>query len=259
MRKRLHLLALTALALGAPADLRSQTTRPDAAAAAPSTTDSTRLELRRLRPGVWLHTTHYRLPNGTRVPSHGLVVRDGDEAVLVDTPWGEDLTASLLERIAREIGLPVRRAIVTHAHGDRLAGADLLRARGVRVWAHPRTRRLALEAGMPLPTDTLAGLHGPGSAIPFGGLEVFYPGPGHAPDNVMVWLPAARVLFGGCAVRGAAATSLGNTAHADLSAWATALARASARYRTADLVVPGHAEPGGVALLAHTTELLERR
>jgi hypothetical protein len=111
-----------------------------------------------LRPGVWVHTSHYTYPDGSRFSSNGLVVRDGAGLTLIDTAWGEKATETLLDRIARDIGVPVRRAIVTHAHGDRTAGSDVLRDRGVPVQAHPRSITLALETGLPPPSDSLAGL-----------------------------------------------------------------------------------------------------
>lgn len=226
--------------------------------ARPAAPDTASLELRLLRPGVWLHTSYYRFPDGTRFPSNGLVVRDGTGLLLVDTAWGEELTGVLLARIASEIGLPVRGAVLTHAHGDRLAGADLLRARGIPVLASPLTRRLALESGMPLPSDTLSGLAAAGSARALGAVELFYPGPGHAPDNLMVWMPGQRLLFGGCAVRPGTSNALGNVAHADLAGWPLALRRAAERYATAEVVVPGHGAPGGIGLLAHSIALFER-
>jgi metallo-beta-lactamase class B len=211
-----------------------------------------------LRPGVWVHTSYYTYPNGSRFPSNGLVVRDGDGLTLVDTAWGEKLTATLLDRIEDDLKLPVRRAIVTHAHGDRTAGADALRERGIPILAHPRTIVLALEVGLPPPSDSLAGLAIPGSAISKGAVEVFYPGPGHAPENLMVWVPAAKVLFGGCAVRPGDATTLGNAAHADQLLWPKAIERALERYGQAEVVVPGHGSAGGTELLRHTLDLLRR-
>jgi len=256
VRRRGLLATLASAAVGAVVLPTAAHAQAPATVGAP---DTAAVELRPLRPGVWLHTTYYRYPDGTRVPSNGLVVRDGDGLLLVDTAWGEQLTAALLARIDREIGLTIRRAVVTHAHGDRLAGADVLRGRGIPVWSLPATQRLALASGMPVPGDTLGGLAAPGSARAWGTVELFYPGPGHAPDNLMVWLPTARVLFGGCAVRGATTTTLGNVAHADLTSWPVALRRAADRYPSADIVVPGHAAPGGRELLAHSIALLEHR
>ncbi|HEU5311050.1 MAG TPA: subclass B1 metallo-beta-lactamase, partial [Candidatus Eisenbacteria bacterium] len=185
-------------------------------------------------------------------------VRDGDGLILIDTAWGERITSALLDRIERDIKLPVRQAIITHAHGDRTSGADVLRDRGIPVRAHPRTIALALEVGLPPPSDSLSGLEKPGSFVSVGTVEIFYPGPGHSPENLMVWVPAAKILFGGCAVRPTDATTLGNTAHADRGAWPLAIERALKRYPGARVVVPGHGATGGPELLRHTLSLLRQ-
>jgi glyoxylase-like metal-dependent hydrolase (beta-lactamase superfamily II) len=102
------------------------------------------------------------------------------------------------------------------------------------------------------------GLDKAGTVKPLGTVEVFFPGAGHAPDNLMVWIPSAHVLFGGCAVRTQAQSTLGNVAHAELTEWRAAMGRAAARYTAATLVVPGHGAPGDLGLLRHTLELLGR-
>ena len=214
------------------------------------------VELDSLAPGVWIHTSYYTYPNGSRFSSNGLVVRNGNGLTLIDTAWGERITVTLLDRVEQAIRLPVRQAIVTHAHGDRTAGADVLRDRGIPVRAHPRTIALTLEVGLPPPSDSLPGLEKPGGAVTVAGVEVFYPGPGHAPENLMVWVPSAKVLFAGCAVRPGDATTMGNTAHANLAEWPAAIERALARYRSAEIVVPGHGAIGNLDLLRHTLSLL---
>lgn len=213
------------------------------------------IELREIRPGVWLHTSYYTYPGGNRFPANGLVVRDGDGLLFIDTAWGELRTLALLQRIEAEIKLPVRRAIVTHHHYDRLAGVDVLEARGVEVLAHPQTRELAISLGTPVPDGELTEVTDVGGVAEVGPAEVFFPGPGHAEDNLVVWLAEQKVLFGGCAVRAAESGSLGNTASADLANWPGAIRMVASRYPGAEVVVPGHGEIGGVELLAHTLDL----
>lgn len=211
-----------------------------AAAVAAATPD---LELRELRPGIWLHTSWQALEDGTRFPSNGLVVREGNGLVLVDTAWGDPLTEELLDRIERELKLPVVRAVATHFHDDRLGGAATLKKRGIPLYAHPLTIAKMPGLGLkPLPAS-------------FGSLEVYYPGPAHAPDNVVVWIPGAKVLFGGCAVRSANSTALGNLSDADLLRWHESIRNVMRRYGDAEIVVPGHGKPGGKELLERTLEL----
>jgi len=248
MPQRLALTALAALLL--------------VAAPAPAVMKSAPLQstvkLRLLRPGVWIHTSRYVFPDGSVIPANGLVVKEGGGLVLIDTAWGEMLTADLLDEIHREIKLPVRRAIVTHSHADRIAGADLLRKRGIPVFAHPLTCRRAAAVAIAMPSDSLPGLRKPGDAEFVGSVEVFYPGPAHSPDNIVVWVPSARVLFGGCAVK-SVDSNLGNLADADTRAWPDAIHRVMERYHQAEVVVPGHGAEGGRELLTHTLELLKPR
>lgn len=215
----------------------------------------TEVDVRTLADGVWIHTSYRTLDDGSRFPSHGLIVREGETLTLIDTAWGEDKTGLLLDAIAVQIGLPVTKAVVTHFHDDRASGSDLLEAEGVAVWAHPLTRKISIERDSAVPDLAFDGLDNPGDAVAFGTLEVFYPGPAHTRDNIMVWLPDQGILFGGCAIRGAADRALGNVRDADVAHWATAMALAQQLYGEAELVVSSHAEPAGPELFGHTADL----
>lgn len=215
------------------------------------------LAVRELQPGVWLHRSWSNDPAGERTSSNGLVVRDADGLVIVDTPWGNAPTEALLGWIARELDEPVRRVIVTHSHDDRMGGARVVREHAIALLAAPRTVEIAAARSPEHLPMALAGLD-QGKAVPVGTLEVFNPGPAHSPDNVVVWLPEQRLLFGGCAVKSADATSLGFTGDADVARWPEAIRRVKQRYPEAALVVPGHGDPGGKALLDRTRILLAR-
>ncbi len=236
---------------------------PCAAAPAPDATPGAGREwrvtpdlvVRELQPGIWLHRSWNDDPAGERTASNGLVVREDGGLVIVDTPWGNEPTAALLDWIARELKEPVLRVIVTHSHEDRMGGARVVRERAIPLLAAPRTVELAATRSREHLPMALAGLD-ECKAVPVGALEVFNPGPAHAPDNVVVWLPAQRLLFGGCAVKSADATSLGFTGDASLARWPEAIRRVKQRYPDAAVVVPGHGDPGGATLLDRTLTLL---
>ncbi|MBU77573.1 MAG: VIM family subclass B1 metallo-beta-lactamase [Pseudoalteromonadaceae bacterium] len=209
-----------------------------------------------LDEGVWLHTSYYTYPNGTRFPSNGLIVKEGDSLTLIDTAWGELLTLDLLEAIHSEIKLPVSKAFVTHAHGDRAAGVDVLESKGIDVFAHPLTVQLTTEQGAAVPNNTIKELKEAGSVVKFGSLELFYPGAGHAMDNVMAWLPEKRILFGGCAVRSLQSSSVGNLVHGDIHSWLNITKQLNKQFKSTVMVVPGHGDVGGYELLSHTEKLI---
>lgn len=240
--KRIIQLTIATLIVLASAGAWSQNERPD-------------VEVRTLADGVWIHTTYRTFEDGTTFPSHGLIVREGEELTLIDTAWGEKETELLLDAIAVQIGLPVTKAVTTHFHGDRSRGIDLLEAEGVEAWAHPLTREISTELDYAVADNALDGIDTPGQAAAFGALEVFYPGPAHSEDNIMVWLPQQQILFGGCAIRGAADRDMGNVRDADVAHWSNAMALTEARYGGAKMVVVSHAEPAGPELIGHTEYL----
>jgi metallo-beta-lactamase class B VIM len=133
----------------------------------------------------------------------------------------------------------------------------VLERRGIPFHGHPLTPGLAATIELPAPR-TLPGLAQAGGVDRVGPLEVFYPGPAHTRDNVVVWLPGSRVLAGGCAVRAGGATALGNVADADVPQYAASMRRVLARYPEPEIVVPGHGAPGGVELLRNTIEVAAR-
>ncbi|MCP3136458.1 PYX family subclass B1 metallo-beta-lactamase [Pyxidicoccus xibeiensis] len=224
---------------------------PDRAAVAGASeyTVAEDIQVRRLAPGVWLHTTLSGEDFG-RYPANGLVIEDGEGTVLVDMGWnarqGEQLVAWARDTLRR----PVRAAVVTHFHLDRTGGVPALLAGGIPVYALAETVKLAAETGKPVPSHTVSqeGTVGP--------VEVFFPGAGHAGDNVVVWHRESGVLFGGCFVKDGEAKDLGNLSHADVAAWPASLDRTRQRFPEARVVVPGHGAPGGLELLTHTQSLL---
>lgn len=233
--------------------------RPDIAADHPGISDVPIGEIRlyQLHPDVWVHVSTWRFDDGTVYPSNGLIVRDGDGLLLIDPAWGEAATVALLTAIDAQIGRPVRRAIATHFHDDRVAGTSVLERRGITVQGTPRTRQLAEKADNAVPAGTLAGLAEVGSAVPLGPVEVFYPGAGHTEDNLVVYVPEAALLYGGCAVHEAVRENAGNTEDADLRSWSDAIRRVQTRYPDATMVVPGHGAPGGPELLDHTIAIVD--
>jgi catechol 2,3-dioxygenase-like lactoylglutathione lyase family enzyme len=75
-------------------------------------------------------------------------------------------------------------------------------------------------------------------------------------DNIVVWVPDQKVLFGGCLIKSAGARTMGYIGEADLDAWPATLATVEARFGDAAWIVPGHGSPGGVETLRHTAALI---
>ena len=212
--------------------------------------EGTNVEITKIGDGVWLHTSFYIYPNGVKFPSNGLIIKEGQSLTLIDTAWGELQTVNLLSVIESQIKLPVTKALVTHAHSDRASGVDVLESKGVKVFSHPLTKQLTIEQGAPVPDNVISELKEEGSLVKFGSFEVFFPGAGHAMDNLMVWLPKRKILFGGCAIRSLDSKSAGNIVHGDINSWLKITKQLKDKYNDASLVVPGHGKVGGLSYLA---------
>lgn len=215
--------------------------------AAPTLVPSPALE--QVAENVWIHKSWAHIAPWGPILSQGLVVRDGEEVLLVDTAWTEEQTAALLTLIEETLGAPVRTVIVTHAHDDKMGGMATVNRHARASYALRMTNEDAPKRGLVPARETLDEEQSVGS------VEVFYPGPGHTRDNVVVYHPASQILFGGCLIRPANATDLGNTADADVARWAGSVAAVARRFADALIVIPSHGASGGRELLEHTIAL----
>lgn len=212
------------------------------------------LRLRQLGDGVWLHTSSKEMPGWGRVPSNGLVVLGHGGALLIDTPWTPAQTRLLVDWIDGAAGSRLVDVVVTHAHEDRTGGVSALPPTA-RIHALADTVELAAKYGRVFAAADLETYSTRQTAgIRF---ETFFPGAGHAPDNLVVWLPESHILFGGCFVKAGGATDLGNLSDAEPASWLAAIRRVQERFPEAAIVVPGHGPLGGPEILEHTATLIE--
>jgi glyoxylase-like metal-dependent hydrolase (beta-lactamase superfamily II) len=209
------------------------------------------LQIRQLTDNVYLHTSFQAVTGFGVVDSNGLVVTVGNDAYIIDTPWSKRDTQKLLAWIEQRGFIP-RGSVSTHFHDDRTAGIALLNSKAVPTYASRLTNELLEKAGKPQAADAIAS---DDFWLLKNEIQVFFPGAGHAPDNVVVWLPTPKILFGGCLVRPAETTNLGNTNDAVMDAWAASIGNLQSRYGNAALVVPGHGKVGDVSMLEHTRAL----
>lgn len=215
--------------------------------------------LQKIAEGVWVHTSTYNFPGGNIVPSNGLVIEDTNGLILVDTAWGELATQALLEKLKTETNKDVSKLVITNHHYDRLAGVDLLERKGVTVFTHPDTPGLSAAKSTPIPDTSVAALKKPGSRTKSGPIEIAYPGPGHTSDNLVVYVPQAKILFGGGLIRGKDQSSLGNITDANIKAWPQSLRWTLQTYGGASLVVPSHGQGADINLAKTTLALLAKR
>lgn len=214
---------------------------------------SQHLEWIKIKETVWIHKSFGNFL-GKTYESNGLVVLSSRGVVVIDTPWTESQTEELFDGIKTKFQKEILFLIVTHAHDDRMAGVTQFQNRNIPVYSTFLTAKLAKEKGLGK-TNPILDLQTRVSAGNVS-VEVFDPGHGHSPDNIVVWLPNTHILFGGCLVKAIDATDLGNVKDANLLEWENAVKRVLSRYPDAEVVVPGHGNWGKLDLLRHTIRLL---
>lgn len=167
--------------------------------------------LRELVPGVWAWVQG----DGTWWVNNAGAIGGPDGVILVDTCATEARTQRFLAAVAKASdGAPIRLAVNTHQHGDHTYGNSLLPDSTVLIGHENMRAGLAIDPiidGCPpfwspvpdwgkvhrrLPSVTLRSdlvLHAGDRVV-----ELRHPGhPAHTTGDVVVWLPAERVLFTG--------------------------------------------------------------
>jgi len=215
------------------------------------------MQLIRISPGVYMHISVYEMGKFGKISSNGMVYVNDGEAFLVDTPVSEAQTEKLVDYIENSLQARVSGFLATHWHGDCMGGLAYLQEKGIPSYAHQLTISIAKEKGLPVPEhgfdDSLV-LNLKGAEI-----ECHWLGGGHATDNIVAWIPAEHILFGGCLVKDMASRDLGNISDADLDAWPETIARVQDKFASAKIIIPGHGQFGGAELLAHTKKLLSEK
>lgn len=219
-----------------------------------ATKEDGKLDIERFADNVWLYHSYMQTEDWGLVSSNGLVVVDHDDAYIIDTPWSEEHTIDLLNWIETH-GFTPKASISTHFHLDRSAGIAVLNNRNIATWASKQTNQLLAEQGWAQASHEFEGDE---ASLLDGVIEAYYPGPGHAMDNIVVWLPSSKILHGGCIIREMDTQGLGYTADGSVPDWFNSIENIIQRYPLVEVVIPGHGEPGGAELLAHTKELTEQ-
>lgn len=213
------------------------------------------LEIRPLTGDFYIYTT-YRAYNGNLVPSNGMYVLTSEGAILLDTPWDTTQVVPLLDSIRAKHNQRVIFSVSTHSHADRTAGLEILARQGVRTYSSLQTFELCAiqhekQATHYFKSDTTftLGQHT---------FSTFYPGKGHAPDNIVIWFDQQKILYGGCFVKSTEAVDLGYTGDADLNAWQQSVQKTISKFKKPHFVIPGHQGWANRRSLQHTLQLIRK-
>lgn len=213
---------------------------------------SDNLIIKQVAPNSFIHTSFKQTNDFGYVPCNGLIVRDGGEVVIFDTPTNDSSSAELISWIKERLHGRINAVVPTHFHDDCLGGLQAFNKNNIPSYANERTIALAKQHKLPMPkngfNDSLI------LAVGKTNVTLRFFGEGHTKDNVVGYFPKDHILFGGCLIKENGA-SKGYLGDANTNAWSTTVEKIKLAYPDLKLVVPGHGLHGDKTLLDYTIRL----
>lgn len=223
-------------------------------AQAPLRYRSASLLIQQLAPHVYQHTSYLETNDFGRVACNGMLVVDGGEALVFNTPANAAASRELLAYAEHQLRARVKAVVPTHFHADCLAGLAEFHRRNVPSYALHATIALARSRQVTPPQ------HGFDEQLRLraGRQEVIarFVGEGHTADNIVAYVPAEQVLFGGCLIKELGARK-GNLEDANVAAWPQTVATLQQTYPATRVLIPGHGKTGGLELSNYTIQLFK--
>lgn len=212
------------------------------------------LELIKISSNAYIHVSYADVPGYGRVSANGLIFINNNNAFLFDTPWTDSLTEALVSYMKDKMNLKISGFIPNHWHADCMGGLGYLQSHNIPSYANQKTIDIARSKNLPVPA------HGFKDSIRLyldeKVINCYFLGAAHSLDNVVVWIPSEKILFPGCMVKSLTSTDLGNLTDGDLKAYPGTIDKVIKKFSSANVVIPGHGQSGGLDLLMHTRDLL---
>ncbi len=232
------------------------------------------LSINEIKPNLYIVTHAYPWPANSLVS-----IMENGNILIIDTPYTPKAMKSVLNWIYKKFGKRNIKAVNTHFHIDRLGGNEALVKAGIPIYSSELTANSIMTRGRKSidllksrikdekiksyylnfkytpPTDIFDSKKG--LTLTFGKekAEIKYYGPGHSIDNLAVFLPDKKTIFGGCMILSLDAENAGNVSDGDINEWKRTIKKIDTN--NYDLVIPGHGRAGGLELITHTEEILE--
>lgn len=188
--------------------------------------------------------------------------------LMIDTPCTPLVAEAVMSWVSNKFGSNQQfTAINTHHHVDCVGGNKALLDKGFHVYATSLTHHcfmennqstvnikklfskyseeLANELDYTMPDSLIKDIENPGDEVTMTvgqiDIKIMYPGHAHAQDNIVVYIPQYKVLFGGCMII-CPPRNLGYLGEANLDLWKKAIDLVSDFVKDKDIefVIPGH-------------------
>lgn len=136
---------------------------------------------------------------GDLISANAMYFVTNDGVVLFDAPWDKNQYQPLLDSIKAKHNKKVIMYFATHSHGDRAGGIAFYKQKGIKTYTIKRTDDILKKnkeprAAFVIPNDTIF-------KVGQYSFRIYYPGKGHAQDNIVAWFENEKVLYGGCFIK----------------------------------------------------------
>lgn len=192
---------------------------------------------------------------GTLISANAMYLVTDKGVVLFDAPWDKTQFKPLLDSIKARHHKEVVMCFATHSHEDRAGGLEFYGKKGIKTYTIKLTGQILEKnnekrAEFIIPNDTTftVGQHT---------FEVYYPGKGHAPDNIIVWFNKEKVLYGGCFIKSTEAKDLGYLGDSDVKEWEKSIKKVQSKFKKPKYIITGHDDWKDLSSLNHTLKLVQ--
>jgi metallo-beta-lactamase class B len=218
--------------------------------------ESPRLVLTRLTERLYISEDYYYVKENS-------VAYVGDSYVtVIGATWTPQMARLLADEIAKITPKPIREVVDTNHDLDRVGGNAYFKSIGTRIVSIKMTRDLLKQEGersveltrhffpdypkidIVLPDQIFAS----DFSLQENSILGIYLGPSHKSDDIFVYFPKEKVLYGGCVLK----EQLGNTDGADLIEYPKTLRKLKQLGLDIATIVAGHYSP------VHGPELIDQ-
>jgi metallo-beta-lactamase class B len=200
--------------------------------------------------------TTYNYYKGNRIPANGMYLVTNNGVIMIDSPWDTTQFQPLLDSIKVRHNKDVVICIATHFHEDRTGGLEYYSQQNIKTYTTLQTDELSSRRGMKrarflIDKDTVINV----GQYSF---QTFYPGKGHAPDNIIIWFEKEKVLYGGCLIKSVEDNTLGNLSDASINDYATTIRNVQRKCKRPKYIITGHNDWTSTKSLKHTLKMAQK-
>lgn len=212
------------------------------------------LQISHLTGDFYVYRTFQKY-EGNLISANAMYLVTDKGVVLFDAPWDKTQFQPLIDSIKAKHNKKIIMVFATHSHDDRAGGLGFFRQKGIKTYSGKLTDEILKKknekrAQFVIPNDTTF-------TVGKYKFEVFYPGKGHAPDNIVAWFEKEKILYGACFIKSADAKDLGYLGDSDVKEWKKSIAKVKTKCKNPKYIIAGHEDWRNTESLNHTLKLVD--